>query len=238
MIISHSHKYVYIGIPRTGSKSMNHWLREYFDGRWYGGHHDYNVPEEAAGYFIFTVVRNPYDRATSHHFAVTWDEMGVKEEELGPCQSPQERLQKSRAILKTREKQQQRQRPQQSNVPLEERLRAAALSNEGEGQHLNQKRFIDRAGVNLALYFERLPDCLRALPFVDPHNVPPFPHHPERGIRPDGDFFELFSGTDEEQVVWAHGAEDFKALDYRRFDCGLPAEAPMARSLRPVAPAC
>ena len=229
MIISQTHKYVYIGIPRTGSKSMNHWLREYFDGRWYGGHHDYTVPEEAAGYFIFTVVRNPYDRRASHHYAVFWDEQGVKEEELGPCQSSQERLQKSRAILKTREKQQQRQGPQQSAIPLQERIREAALQNERLGQDMNQSRYLERAGVKLALYFERLPQCLLELPFVDPSCCPPFPHHPERGIRPSGNFFDLFNGTDEEQVVWAHASEDFEALDYRRFDGGLPPEAPNSR---------
>ena len=32
------------------------------------------VPEEAAGYLVFTIVRNPYDLATSGHFTVTWDE--------------------------------------------------------------------------------------------------------------------------------------------------------------------
>ena len=68
MIISDTHRYVYIGIPRTGSKSMNHWLIEHFNGRWHGGHHDYAVPEEAADYLVFAIVRNPYDRALSSHF--------------------------------------------------------------------------------------------------------------------------------------------------------------------------
>ena len=228
MIISDTHKYVYIGIPRTGSKSMNHWLVENFDGRWYGGHHDYTVPEEAAGYLVFTIVRNPYELAASGHFTVTWDDQGVTEQELETCRSEQERLRKSRAIYKTREKQRQNEMPQQSAIPLDERIRASALRNESEGHGINQKRFIDRGRVNLVLYFERLPECLLALPFVDANNVPPFPHHPERGIRPPGNFFDLFHGTDEEQVVWAYAAEDFEALGYRRFDCGLPEDAPNA----------
>ncbi|HIJ73239.1 MAG TPA: hypothetical protein HPP83_03975, partial [Candidatus Hydrogenedentes bacterium] len=89
-------------------------------------------------------------------------------------------------------------------------------------------RFIDRGRVNLVLYFERLPECLLELPFVDPNNVPPFPHHPERGIRPPGNFFDFFRDTDEEEVVWAHAAGDFEAFGYRRFDCGLPEDAPSA----------
>jgi len=208
---------------------MNHWLLEHFDGRWHGGHHDYDVPQEAAEYLVFTVVRNPYDRAASGHFAVCWDEQGVlTEQELGPCESEQERLRKFRAILKTREKQQQREIPQQSAVPLDERIRESALKNESDEHEMNQKRFIDRGRVNLVLYFERLPECLLELPFVDPNNVPPFPHHPERGIRPPGNFFDFFRDTDEEEVVWAHAAGDFEAFGYRRFDCGLPEDAPSA----------
>lgn len=76
------------------------------------------------------------------------------------------------------------------------------------------------------LYFERLPACLTELPFVDPDDLPHFPHHPERGIRPSGDFFDFFGATDEEDVVWVYAAEDFEAFGYRRFDCGLPEDAP------------
>jgi hypothetical protein len=32
--------------------------------------------------YIFTIVRNPYDRATSGHFAVTWDAQAPTQEEL------------------------------------------------------------------------------------------------------------------------------------------------------------
>ena len=232
MIISDIHKYAYIGIPRTGSKSMNHWLIEHFGGKWYGGHHEYEVPEEAADYLVFTIVRNPYDRHASGHFGVTWDDQGPKDHELEPYCSEQERLRKFRAYLKAREKQHQKEIPQQSTIPLDERIRAAVLKNEGEGHGINQKRFVDRGRVNLALYFERLPQCLAKLPFVDPNNVPPFPHHPERGIRPPGSFFDFFRDTDEEQVVWVYAAEDFEAFGYRRFDCGLPEDAPCVLRMR------
>ena len=87
---------------------------------------------------------------------------------------------------------------------------------------------MERAGVSLVLYFERLPDCLEELPFVDPHNVPPFPHHPEWGTRPSGNFFDFFRGTDDEQAFWAYAAEDFEAFEYHRFDCGPPEDAPKA----------
>lgn len=238
MIISDRYRYVYIGIPRTGSKSMNHWLCEHFDGRNCGGHHDYRVPDEAAGYTIFTIVRNPYDREVSGRFAVTWgsatsqeneppwedDTEAVRSETTGPA--------KLRARLKPREKWEQRPMPVQSSIPLDQRLHEAVLRNAGDGHAINQRCFVDRADVSLALYFERLPQCLAALPFVDPDSMPPFPHHPERGIRPAGNFFDFFAGTDEEQVVWAYAAEDFEVFGYRRFDCGLPADAPDALWMR------
>ncbi|MCY4014505.1 MAG: sulfotransferase family 2 domain-containing protein [Gammaproteobacteria bacterium] len=72
MIISPSHKFVYIGIPRTASKSMNEWLMRHYGGIWYGGHHDYHgIPEDARSFLVFTTVRNPYDRAVSGFFRTT-----------------------------------------------------------------------------------------------------------------------------------------------------------------------
>jgi hypothetical protein len=228
MIISYTHRYVYIGIPRTASKSMNHWLCEWFDGRFHGEHHDYVVPEEAAGYLVFTIVRNPYDRATSGHFGVTWDDQAPTEAELGDCRTVQERLGRFRSVLETRQRQVQKDLPVQSPIPLDERIRDAVEANEKEDHGINQKRFVERAGVHVALYFERLPACLAQLPFVDRGRIPPFPRHPERGIRPPGTFFDFFESTDDEAVVWAGAAEDFAAFGYRRFAWGLVEAAPDA----------
>ena len=232
MVISHKHKYVYIAIPRTGSKSMGHWLSDYFDGRSQFGHHSYDIPDEYADYFAFTVVRNPYERAASGHFAVMWDGLGPTEEEMGHCHDKHESLRRFRAILRSRERQEQNDWPEQSSIPLEQRIRETALANEEEGHGINQKRFVDRAQVDLVLYFERLPDCLAELPFVDPNHVPPFPYCPERGIRPPGTFNDFFRDTDAEQVIWAYAAKDFEAFGYRRFDCGPPEGAPYALRIR------
>lgn len=235
MIISDKHKFVYIGIPRTASKSMNHWLCSYFDGRSHAGHHDYLVPEDAKDYLIFTVVRNPYDRAVSGHFGVTWGgatlqegETPLGEPDYSDCQTPEERCRRLRDHLERGEKRERRDMPTQSHVPLEERIRAARELNESRSHGMNQKGFVDLAGVKLVLHLERFPGCLKQLPFVDADNMPPFPHHPERGIRPEGSFFDLFAATDEEEVIWAHGAEDFEAFGYRRFEAGLPQDAPDA----------
>jgi hypothetical protein len=47
MIISHELRFVYIGIPRTGSKSMMAWLHAHFPANYArGGHgHRYDVPD-------------------------------------------------------------------------------------------------------------------------------------------------------------------------------------------------
>jgi hypothetical protein len=56
------------------------------------------------------------------------------------------------------------------------------------GNGMNQSQFVKRGKVQLALYFERLPQCLGELPFVDKDNIPEFPRALERGIRPPGTF--------------------------------------------------
>ena len=59
MIISRVLRYVDIGIPRTGSKSMNRWLMAPCRGEWFGEHHAWRVPDFATRSLIFTIVRNP-----------------------------------------------------------------------------------------------------------------------------------------------------------------------------------
>lgn len=68
MIVSHSLRFVYIGPPKTGSTSMHVWLRQptLFDARRdidtskTGGQHDWIVPQDAAGYYVFATTRD-YD---------------------------------------------------------------------------------------------------------------------------------------------------------------------------------
>jgi len=161
---------------------------------------------------------------------VFWDDQVSKEYEFGPYSSEAERLRMSRAIMAARPKS-QNDPPEPSATPLTERIRQAAEESEAEGHGMRQQRFVELGGVDLVLYFERLPDRLAELPFVDTADMPEFPHHPERGIRPSGGFFDLFN-EDEEQVVWAHAAADFEAFGYGRFHSGLPEEAPHALWIR------
>lgn len=201
MHISRQHKFVYIGIPRTGSKSMYQWLSENYDSENFGGHHDFIVPEEFSDYLVFTVVRNPYDRWASGGFAVLWN--GEQPEAAKRVPPP----------------------PLVPSIkPLEERLRESMVEGMNPGNGMNQSQFIKKGNVRLALHFESLPECLDDLPFVVRDNMPPFPHALEKGIRPSGTFFDHFQ-PDDEKCVWAYASEDFKMLGYERFSCGLPEDS-------------
>ena len=69
MIVSDKHRYVYIAIPRTASKSIARWLAAHYDGHVVGKHHSTDVPQRCKDYLVWTVVRNPYERAVSGYFA-------------------------------------------------------------------------------------------------------------------------------------------------------------------------
>lgn len=205
MIISRALKYVYIGIPRTGSKSMNRWLMKHCDGEWVGEHHDWRVPEYARDYLIFTIVRNPYDRAVSGYFGIPWGELDMRED-----------LREQLPI------------PDKSANPLTTIIQQAQAHRiaTGEGD-LSQKDFVTKADVSLALYFERLPQALQELPFANPVAIAEYPHVLERGIRPPGTFFDFFS-ADDEAAYWQTAHEEFEAFGYKRFSSSLPSEAPNA----------
>lgn len=202
MIISHKFKYVYIGIPRTGSKSMNRWLMDHFAGEWVGYHHQWQVPADAQDYLIFTLVRNPYERQVSAWYHLPWS--------APEAAAPKPTDQFAEVM--------------QEVVPYKDGTRKIEGHNVPEAG-MNQKAYVDKAGVALVLHFEHLPNCLKQLPFVDHNNVPPFPHIEERGQRPQQNFFDLFTMEDE-KLVWAYAAEDFAAFGYRRFAVGLPVDVP------------
>jgi hypothetical protein len=74
MIISHSHKYVFIQLPRTGSTAIGRELiKNYEGGRMLKKHSTYYdflkqaTPEEKR-YFVFSCIRNPLDDAVSAYF--------------------------------------------------------------------------------------------------------------------------------------------------------------------------
>lgn len=190
MHVSRAFKCVYIGIPRTGSKSMFQWLSENFQSEGVGGHHDWQVPEEFRDYLIFTIVRNPYERQVSGWFFEPLIKYGNE--------------------------------PPKPKDLSDKLHMAIAHRREEPERNLSQTSFIRKGRVDLVLYFERLPQCLGELPFVDKESIPPFPHNNAGGYRPPtGNFFDFFN-KEEEKLVWEFDGEDFGTFGYQRFECGLP----------------
>ncbi|MCP3987107.1 MAG: hypothetical protein GY723_22195 [bacterium] len=67
MIVHHENRWIYIGIPRTGSTALHAYLQE-SGGEVIGGQHDVTVPDEFRTYSIFATVMNPFRRATSLYY--------------------------------------------------------------------------------------------------------------------------------------------------------------------------
>jgi hypothetical protein len=194
---------------------MSRWLGANYEGEYLGPHHEMVVPEEARDYLIFTIVRNPYDRHTSGAFAIPWGGKGKYEKVTGEAH---ESLREQVEL------------PKEHPEPLEERIRWHTLEKDGTGPSnrptiaMNQWYYCKAAGVTRVLLYERLPQCLKELPFVT-DVVPEYPQALERGIRPPGTFFDHFD-EDEETFVWAYESETFEGFGYQRFDAGLPASSP------------
>lgn len=74
MIISHTYKYVFVELPRTGSTAISRELRDLYDGqlilRKHSTYRDFlkvASPVEKT-YFVFGGIRNPLDDAVSYYF--------------------------------------------------------------------------------------------------------------------------------------------------------------------------
>jgi len=66
VIVSPEYEYVFVEVPRTGSRAVRHWLQAYYCGQVVGpwAHH-VNVPEAARSHHTWAVVRDPVQRASS-----------------------------------------------------------------------------------------------------------------------------------------------------------------------------
>jgi len=77
MILSEKHRFIYIAIAKTGTRSVYNILKEKYGGKEIGDHRR-EVPEQYKQMFTFTTVRNPYDRACSAYWSVCNENAGDK----------------------------------------------------------------------------------------------------------------------------------------------------------------
>jgi len=85
VIYSHKYKYVFISVPKCGSCTMIQHLKDHYEGQTeYNGlplhMHENKIPFDAEGYTIFSIVRNPYERAIS-----SWWSARIKEPAWEVC---------------------------------------------------------------------------------------------------------------------------------------------------------
>ena len=87
MIVSDTHRFVFVDIPKAGTHSMQYVLFTRYSARRDGVWHDANIPQpiKDKGYFVFGITRNPYARACSiwWHLAHRHDYAALWEEEIG-----------------------------------------------------------------------------------------------------------------------------------------------------------
>jgi len=64
MIVSKKHEFIFVAIPKTGTRTIYSILKGQYEGQKVKEHHP-DVPEKFKDFFKFTIVRNPYERAVS-----------------------------------------------------------------------------------------------------------------------------------------------------------------------------
>lgn len=79
MVISDTHRYVFVELPRTGSTAITRELREHYDGRnilhKHATYEEFlkHATEEQRTYYAFAGIRNPLDDAVSLYFKLLSD---------------------------------------------------------------------------------------------------------------------------------------------------------------------
>lgn len=65
MLVCDEHKWIFLRNPKTATRSVTVALKNNFFTRKVGNYHSWEIPKKLSEYFIFSTVRNPYERAIS-----------------------------------------------------------------------------------------------------------------------------------------------------------------------------
>lgn len=188
MIISDTHKFVFVAIPKTGSKSMAAFLLDKFEAYRHGFHHQWKVPELKQDYYIYSVVRNPYERCFSMWwFACKTDNRSGSVFKKG---TPFDTYMNWVIQRKSFDPNPRR------NVPE---------------LFMSQSMWFDKSGARQFLKLEDIPASLDALPFYK--SATEFPHKNRLDEKSDLTFWDYF-GQREAALVHQYCEEDFERFGY------------------------
>lgn len=188
MIICDKYKWIHANLPKTGSMSMVKWLCDNYGGRWFGAHHAINREPWMDDYMTSTVVRDPVDRLLSFWRHTDANGQTGFEHFL------------NNAIHNA-----------VHGVCIE------PISRNYPWYQLNATDWCRKAKVDVVLRYEELPGCLGTLPFVDPENIPPFPHENRAHERLVDDMRPRCRdeiNETEQALIWEHSGPDFGRFGY------------------------
>ena len=192
MLVCDEHKFVFLRIPKTASRSISKALTGMFDCRTVGYHHNNKVPKELMEYFCFAVVRNPYERAISAW--LHWEKD----------------LQKHGKNLFFNSYLERNSQPCFPEMTREYLLLMGDSDNE---YWKTQSEFIEEANANVhVLKYENLEEDLNALPFIE--KIEP----PLVGKQNYGNWRDYY-GWELETRVFQHQKADFENFGYKRWAC-------------------
>lgn len=210
MIISEEdYRYVYVGIPKTGSTSMQHWLMDHHKGYEHGSHHSWEVPKDilkAGDYQIFTVVRDPYHWC----FSKWWWNCMCGRDNGGSFELGITFIDFIEQVMKYRDNGGDPVSPREMHMTQTEYYRRSHCDT-----FLRYEQWIlPNAAFGNGVAYQELPklpwletspdDCLRK-----------FPHQKELQKLDNVTFWKWFAeGSDEMNIVWEYCGEDFETFDY------------------------
>ena len=173
MIVIPASNAVYIALPHTASTSLREWLIRFHGGIKEGEDHSSYIPVSYHDALFFTVMRDPYDRA-----AGLWKKLARK-----PDREAHENYWKSAGIPFAK-----------SLTDYCEMLVEGSFPPARRFVFWNQSKHLNGMKPRV-LRFDKMPDALLELPFVD--DVSTFPHRNRNG-----------ADKSDYPVVWTDRARD------------------------------
>lgn len=202
MFVCHNKKFIFIDVPKTGSRSILHFLEENFQGNTTASH-QIVIPSQYKDYFKFGVVRHPYDRMCSlwwstskritdrHGYRKEMKQLGVHNTLAGFLEVLEHRMQKSNYQASWRT-------PAMHVIP--------------------QYEFVRQVGFDQILRFEHLEEDFNTLPFIDEPAILPKINTTteERKNNPKRPPTEELVGEEEKATIQRLFDVEFDMFNYER----------------------